>query len=49
MKTNKIMNTEILPEVKETYEAPVIEVIEVKVERGFGDYLNEHRENEYSY
>jgi len=40
--------TPVLPKPKEAYEAPVIEIIEVKVEQGFqasGDGVDDNRGN----
>ena len=42
----QIILTPVLPESKEAYEAPVIEIAEVRVERGFqasGDGVDDNR------
>ncbi|MCL2650351.1 MAG: hypothetical protein FWD60_04890 [Candidatus Azobacteroides sp.] len=35
METNKAMNRTNAPDTRERYEAPVIEIVEIKVEQGF--------------
>jgi len=35
METNKEMNRTIAPDTREAYEAPVMEIVEIKVEQGF--------------
>ncbi|MCL2650660.1 MAG: hypothetical protein FWD60_06510 [Candidatus Azobacteroides sp.] len=45
METNEAMNRTNAPDTKEKYEAPVMEIVEIKVEQGFqmsgGDPLKE--------
>ena len=44
MKTENLINPASFPETKEVYEAPVIETVEIKVERGFEDSILESDE-----
>lgn len=41
METSELLSPANTPETKETYEAPAIEVVEVKVEQGVQMYLPE--------
>jgi hypothetical protein len=47
METNNIFNPVNLLETRETYEAPLIEMVEVKVEQGFQVSLSSSPDYDY--